>query len=225
MDAAFTMEGWKIIVNDMDIGNEGASLSFPDTFDAEPGIREIPIRLELDIPALIDAGVPVRDDFTVELILNLLHQNVLRAAVPIQARETTTFPYIREPVFTITAIAILKAELVNTRFRVGLKIENPNHFPVDLSAFSYTLYGNGLFWADGTEKDIITVAEKSTLTGNLFLVMNFIDMPRGLLDQIARLEDVNYRFTGEAEIVTGVEYLPKFKSGFDISGYSVVLDN
>ena len=231
-DAAFIIEEWNIVINDREMKAEDLNLILgeKDVFSVEPGtgalpgVREIPVRLELDIPSLASAGVPLKDDFTVELVLDMFHTDVLRAPYPMQARETTVFPYIREPVFTITAIAILKAELINTRFRVGLRIDNPNPFPVELSAFSYKLYGNGRFWADGTEENIIRVAGKSTLTGNLFLMMNFIDMPRTLLDQIINLIDVNYRFTGEAEIMTGVEYLPKFKSGFDLSGYSQVLD-
>jgi LEA14-like dessication related protein len=158
------------------------------------------------------------------LIMELGFRRDTAPPVSIEVSGLAVFPGVRAPEFTITSIAILKAELVNTRFRVGLKIENPNPYPVDLSAFSYVLYGNGLRWADGTERDIIKVAGKSALTGNLYLIMNFIEMPRELLDQIIRLEDVNYRFTGEAVVITGLDYLPQFKSGFDMSGYSVVLD-
>ena len=133
-------------------------------------------------------------------------------------------PEIKPPVFKITSIAVIKAELINTRFRVGLRIENPNPFPVDLSAFNYTLYGNGLLWADGKEKNILRVSRNSVLEGNLFLIMNFIDMKRDLLDQIIALEDVNYRFKGEAQVSTSAEDLPMIKSGFDLSGYSLVLE-
>lgn len=133
-------------------------------------------------------------------------------------------PEIQPPVFKITSIAILKAELINTRFRVGLRIENPNPFPVELSAFSYALYGNGLLWADGTEKNVLSVAAESSLEGNLFLLMNFINMKRDLLDQIIALEDVYYRFKGEARVGTSADGFPMIKSSFDLSGYSQVLE-
>ena len=58
----------------------------------------------------------------------------------------------------------------------------------------------------------------------MFLMMNFINMRRDLLDQIINLIDVNYRFAGQAMVGTGVEYLPMFKTEFDLSGYSVVLE-
>jgi len=55
-------------------------------------------------------------------------------------------------------------------------------------------------------------------------MMNFINMRRDLLDQIINLIDVNYRFAGQAMVGTGVEYLPMFKTEFDLSGYSQVLE-
>ena len=143
---------------------------------------------------------------------------------PIVYDEPEIIPEVQEPVFNITSIAILKAELVNTRFRVGLKIDNPNHFPLELSAFRYALYGNGLLWANGLERNVLIVPPNASLTGDVFLIMNFIDMNRSLLDQIIRLENVNYRFTGEVLVSAEPDFLPEFKSSFDLSGYSEVLE-
>ena len=131
---------------------------------------------------------------------------------------------VLEPVFTITSIAILQAELINTRFRVSLRINNPNPFPVELSEFRYELYGNGRLWADGIEKNAFEVPGNSTVEGNLFLLMNFIDMQRNLLDQIINLVDVNYRFAGSALVDTLLEQHPNFRTSFDLSGYSRVFE-
>jgi hypothetical protein len=49
-------------------------------------------------------------------------------------------------------------------------------------------------------------------------------MKRDLLDQVIAFQNVRYRFTGEALVTTGIEYLPKFPSGFDLSGYSEVFE-
>jgi hypothetical protein len=54
--------------------------------------------------------------------------------------------------------------------------------------------------------------------------MNFINMERSLLNQIINLVDVNYRFTGKTQVSTGIDYLPNFSTGFDLSGYSKVLE-
>ena len=193
--------------------------------------EQIPLRLNMDIAALAKLGLAPADNYRVNLILELdCSWDFTGSRSPVPAEKVTVsglaaFQAVRPPEFTITAIAILKAELINTRFRVALRIDNPNPFPVELSAFSYELYGNGRLWADGTEQNVIKVPAKSSLEGSLFLIMNFINMKRDLLDQIIRLEDVNYRFAGDAQVSTGSGYLPKFKTSFDLSGYSQVFDN
>jgi LEA14-like dessication related protein len=231
MEAQFIINRWSITVNDtatnidpvFSIEKTDGVYFFSVGTEARPAVMEIPVSLELDIPSLIAAGVPLMDDFTVELALDLLHTNILRARVSIPVSEVVVFPFVREPVFTITGIAILRAELINTRFRVSMRIDNPNHFPVELSAFKYELYGNGRLWASSTESSPLGIPAKPSVTTNLFLTMNFIDMNRNLLDQIIRLEYVNYRFNGEAFVTTGVDYLPGFTTAFDLSGYSEVL--
>ena len=193
--------------------------------NGEPASVSIPVRLNMDVAVLAAQGLAPADDYKVMLIFTLNFSPESIPSVTLEVSGLAAFPGVRPPEFSITSIAILKAELVNTRFRVGLKIVNPNPFPVELSAFGYELFGNGRLWADGAEKNILKVNGKSSLQGNLFLIMNFINMKRDLLDQIINLEDVNYRFAGDAQVSTGVEYLPKFKTGFDLAGYSRVFDN
>jgi LEA14-like dessication related protein len=233
-EAPVIIDKWSIMVNNtatniapvFSINKTAGVYAFAVTgTEGQQAAMEIPLSLELDIPSLIAAGVPLTDDFTVELALDLIHVNMQLVPVSIRVSETAVFPFVREPIFTITAIAILKAELINTRFRVSMKIDNPNHFPVVLSAFKYELYGDGQSWASGTDRNPLNIPAKTSVVVNLFLLMNFIDMSRSLLDQIIRLEHVNYRFNGEAFVSTGVDYLPGFISKFDLSGYSEVLDN
>jgi len=185
----------------------------------------------MDVPALITEGLAPADDYEVRLIaeLGFSHDRggeLSRYLPPgrLQVCSLAAFPGVRPPVFSINDIAILKAELINTRFRVGMTIDNPNAFPVVLSSFDYELYGNGRFWAEGTERNLIQIPAKSSVEGNIFLIMNFMGMRRTLLDQIINLVDVNYRFTGEVQVSTGVDFLPTFVTAFDISGFSQVLE-
>jgi len=231
------LESWRVELNGQKastgfILEKRDSLNFTIRAAAgEPAFVSIPVRLNMDVAALNAQGnaqgITPSDDYRVNLVLVLEFSPDKENAqsMVLEVPGLAVFPGVRAPVFNITSIAILKAELVNTRFRVGLKIDNPNPYPVELSAFAYELYGNGRLWADGIEKNILKVNAKSSLQGNLFLIMNFINMKRDLLDQIINLEDVNYRFAGDAMVGTGVDYLPEFKTSFNLSGYSQVLDN
>jgi len=216
------IESWKVLFDD------GQDVSFAFSFNYPQGefsiASTVPLTLSMDIAALAAKGLAPKDDYAVTLITELNIISGQASPAKITARGTANFPGVQEPGFNIASIAILKAELVNTRFRVNMSISNPNPFPLELSSFVYELYGNGKLWADGAEKKVFVVEGRSTLQGELYLIMNFINMDRRLLDQIINLVDVNYRFAGEVQVSTGIDYLPKFKTSFDLSGYSEVLD-
>jgi LEA14-like dessication related protein len=127
---------------------------------------------------------------------------------------------IQEPGFFISSIAILQAELINTRFRALLRIDNPNSFPLELSAFSYELYGAGRYWAEGKETASIEIPPEGCVEKDLFLTMNFINMKRETLDQVIALKTVRYRFSGDTTV--GAAGLPPFTMRFDQAGESPV---
>jgi LEA14-like dessication related protein len=131
-------------------------------------------------------------------------------------------PRILEPVLSISSIAILQAELINTRLRVRLRIDNPNSFPLELSAFNYELHGAGRYWAEGEETDPLEIPPEGYAEKDLLLLMNFMNMKRETLDQVIALKTVGYRFSGEVAVDAATERLPRFVMGFDISGESPV---
>jgi LEA14-like dessication related protein len=222
-----TIEGWTLGINGRET-REGAVLSPAGGFSffvrsGSPG-AEIPLRLDLDLEALARGGIDLAWENELTLTTELAFFYDGDPPLRTSAGGRAVFPRVREPVFTITRIAVLKAELINTRFRVSLRVDNPNPFPVELSAFTYELYGGGRFWAKGKEKNVLPIPAASQADTRLFLVMNFIDMDRDLLDRVVDLRDVRYRFAGEAEVSTGIALLPRFRTGFDLSGYSEVLE-
>jgi len=203
----------------------GFTVEYPQPRDFQlsaSASNSFPVRVNLDMTALAEQGLAPADEFQVRLYLGLGLSNL---PARLEVSGLAVFPGVQTPVFTITAIAVLRAELINTRFRVSLRIDNPNPFPVVLHSISYALYGDGVLWADGIDRDIVRVEARSSVQGNLHLLMNFIDMSRALLDRIIHMDSVNYRFTGTAQINTGIDFLPSFKTDFDLSGYSQVFDD
>jgi LEA14-like dessication related protein len=224
--AGVSMGTWSVSINNKKV-DEGVRI-IPGASDFTMNAAadtEIPVKLELDIAVLTRAGLTLEDDYHVNIENGLEFVYGAGPRIEVKARGDAVFPRIQEPVFNITAIAILKAELINTRFRVSLKVDNPNPFPMDLSSFKYELYGEGRFWADGQEKNVLKIPAHGTAETRLFLVMNFIDMKRSLFDLIVNLQDVNYHFKGETLVRTEVDYLPQFPTAFNLSGYSQVFDN
>lgn len=176
----------------------------------------LPLRLDFQVPAGTAALVP----------LSLATEVTARAAGGEQHRFDGTIrvevPRVMAPVLDIALIRIIKDELINTRLRVDLAIHNPNAFGLSFATLDYRLYGEGRFWADGSQAQPFDVPAGSTATASLFLTMNFTDMSRSLLDQVIRLATVNYRLAGAARIDTGLGFLPQFVLPFDMAGRAEV---
>jgi LEA14-like dessication related protein len=234
-----TVQSRKIIINDCEIDpqhavlkSNGAIFSGASIEVAAGKIYETDFELYLDLNEILNAisgsgdEGAVRADvdaFIAELVLEVSCQDRAEPPAAEYVSAMIEFPRIREPEFSITSIAIMQAELINTRFAVTLRINNQNPFPVTLSSFNYELYGQGMFWADGKEQNVLTIPAKNSAETKLFLVMNFINMKRSLLDEIIAMRQVSYRFTGTAEVITDIKWLPQFSMKFDKSGFSEVI--
>ena len=129
---------------------------------------------------------------------------------------------IKEPEFGIVSIFVIQADLINTRFETVLRIDNPNEFAVELPMLKYELYGNGIFWAGGTGTDVLHIPPHSSCQTKFSFSMNFINMNRGLLDDVIAMRQVRYRFKGEARVQPGIVRVPAFTMNFDCSGLSEV---
>jgi len=129
---------------------------------------------------------------------------------------------IIEPEFDIISIVILQADIVVTEFEATLRIKNPNGFAVELSSITYELYGNGQFWADGTENDILHIPAQSSEETKFIFKMNFIDMSRRLLDDVIAMRQINYRFRGQALMKPLIPNTSSFLVNFDCFGLSEV---
>jgi LEA14-like dessication related protein len=191
------------------------------TLEVPSGAAELPLALDLDLKKPGGRGEGA-DECRAALTLDLSRRYGGEAPSAETVGAEALFPRIKRPEFTITEIAILQAELVNTRFRVTVRVDNPNVFPVNLSSFGYELYGGGRFWADGQETEVLHVPARDSSEVRLFLLMNFINMKRELLDEVIAMRQVRYRFSGEALVGTGVSWLPEFRMRFDRQGRSDV---
>ena len=228
-----TIESWRVEINGQEAsgglslekaGDDGNGFPSKGADFAAAETTLFPLRLIMNMAALANLGIVPAENYEVRPVLNVSFSFASGVSERFEVSGAASFPGVQPPRFSITSIAVLREDLINTRLRVTMMMENPNLFPIELSAFSYTLYGNGRFWSDGTERNITTVPGQSSAEANLFLLMNFMNMGRELLDQIIALYDVYYRFTGEVRVRTGIESFPAFISTFDLSGLSQVLD-
>jgi LEA14-like dessication related protein len=224
------LRNWKCLLNGIPLDAVSAALSQPEAaagmnmrLDAgDSGRKALVLKLNLQaVPE--NFGTMPEDEYLADLILRMNAHYGNNQPFGTQVSAVTAFPRIRKPEFTIGSIAILQADLVNIRFKVRLRIDNPNVFPLSLSSLDYKVFGDDRFWAGGNEQDVLFIPGVSFAETSLTLSMNFIDMHRQLLDEIIAMEKVRYRFTGAVEVATGVSWLPVFRMEFDRRGDSAVL--
>ncbi|MDR1353080.1 MAG: LEA type 2 family protein [Treponema sp.] len=188
-----------------------------------------PLRLDINASDIetpnTEAKEPLKNtagEYRAELAFDLVFDYGGGETEKVPVKAAASFPLILEPEFRIISVAVKKAELIDTRFKVKIRLKNPNSFPVELSAFSFELYHGGSLWAGGSRKNIMLIPQGQSAEAELLLTMNFIDMRRDLLDQVIAMQQIDYRFAGEATISTGIAYLPHFRWKFDQSGRSIV---
>lgn len=222
--ASMEISRWQFMVNGLP-QHEGAALIFTEEAPTVGPVTsaQFPLGLAVDLSKCSGLEEGEFDSYRTNLETDLVFTFALEAQTAAQVSAEAVFPRIREPKFTITTIVVNQGELINTRLKVGLRIDNPNSFPLELSSLAYEFYGDERFWADGTDPAVRHLPAQSSTQAQILMVMNFIDMNRKLLEDILLAKQVYYRFTGEVAVLTTIEYLPRFCVDFDLSGNSVVM--
>lgn len=198
--------------------SEGATLAAPPVLELgaarlEPGAATtVPFSFDVDAPAGDAPTVPLR------LTARLEYASAAGGTDATTIELRCDFPRIMPPVMSISSIRILKDELINTKLRVDLVVDNPNAFPLSFAELEYRLYGEGRYWASGSLAKAFVAPAGQAATASLYLTMNFTDMSRSLLDQVIKLSTVRYRLVGAGRIDTGLEFLPQFVQPFDMAG-------
>ncbi|MHB9293753.1 hypothetical protein Holit_02883 [Hollandina sp. SP2] len=222
--ATMDIRRWQFMVNGLP-QHEGATLIFTEE-DPRVGpvtSAQFSLGLAVDLSECFGLEEAEFDIYRTNLETDLVFTFALEAHTAAHVSAEAVFPRIREPKFTITTIVVNQGELINTRLKVGLRIDNPNTFPLELSSLAYEFYGDERFWADGTDPVVRHIPAQSSTQAQILMEMNFIDMNRKLLEDILLAKQVYYRFTGEVAVLTTIEYLPRFCVDFDLSGNSVVM--
>lgn len=134
------------------------------------------------------------------------------------AAASGSIPIVREPKIRITSLRIERDVLVTSNLRLGIEIDNPNAFPIELGELSYAFYGEGRKWASGSERGSFSIPAGEASELGLGFEMNYADVDRRLFDLVAGLGTIGYRLAGSARVATGLKALPAFELAFDLEG-------
>lgn len=208
-------------------GTEAGRLGLgPGTLIAGGGSASVPMDFQIDLRKLGEgisgSGGPATASWKIEARARLKASD--GAALEALASAKGAFPIVREPIFRLTSVTIERDLLVTTNLRLGLRIDNPNAFPIEYRSLDYDFYGEGRLWsaAEDESDEAATVPAGGSAERALRFTMNFADMDRALFDLVAKLKAVRYRLAGQARVSTGLDALPDFVTRFDREGSCVV---
>jgi LEA14-like dessication related protein len=223
--AILRIQNWEIRINDQAL-REGTVLVLETPrpqVDAE-GEAQFPLRLEMNLRHLRAQEAGTKTEYTGALQIQAAFAFDSGGFAAAQVTSEAFFPRIQEPEFSIISIAVGRGgpeekSSPQAKFRLGLLIDNPNLFPLELSGLSYSFYGDGNFWAQGAHTESLPIPAQASVETYVYLLTNTA-VPK----QLAALQAVQYRLTGESRILTNMQYLPEFRMDFDLSGDSRLKD-
>lgn len=113
------------------------------------------------------------------------------------------------PQVSLAGIQVIDVNLFEQRYRLRLRLQNPNDFPLPIEGMRYKLYFNEREFAHGVSRQSITLPEYDS---RLLEVEVISDLGRAL-DQIRDLgastpEKLSYRLTGTVSVANRMSQLP-----------------
>ena len=123
------------------------------------------------------------------------------------------------PQVTLTDISLTNASLFEQRFRVKLRLQNPNNYPLPLDGFQLDIKLNDQPFLSGASADSVTLPRLGSAT----VEMDAVSKLAGLLQQImavasGQTRKVHYSLSGTIHLVRPVLSLPVKEEGdFDMS--------
>lgn len=125
---------------------------------------------------------------------------------------SSPFTRIQPPSVSISQLRLVDARLLEQRYRLQLRIQNPNAYSLPISGLQYRLYLNGLEFARGVSSDSVTIPAYEERT----LDVDMISTIGTVLDQLRQWsytegDELRYRLAGEVKLSTrlapvGFEY-------------------
>lgn len=111
------------------------------------------------------------------------------------------FTRIQAPSVSIAHIDLVDAQLLEQRYRLRLRVQNPNPYALPISGMHYRLFLNGLEFARGVSSQSVSIPAYEERT----LEVDMVSTIGTLIEQLQRWqrlpdEGVRYRLAGEVNV-------------------------
>lgn len=182
---------------------------------AGESIVQIPVRLGFS--ELYDTFSSLRNEDEAGYTLNLtaITELPVLGVTEIPFETTGVFPVVKIPQLGISGFKMKKLSLTKAEFDLGLSIQNPNAFDIDIDDLNYGIDINGLNTINGVISESIAIKEKGETRIDVPVSINLLQLGAGAYNILKSNEPLDYSLSGSSTIGAS---LPFFKtSDFDFS--------
>jgi len=181
---------------------------------------QVKLPLALKFADILESFKSVSDSKTLDYTLKtdaLLDLPVIGAA-HIPAEKSGQLPIPQLPKISLGGIDIKKLGLTGADVEIGLKLDNPNAFGIDIRDLDYDLLVNGQRWLKSQQAKAISLAESGTSQVKVPLHLSFLDMGRTLADLLTQQSPLEYQLVGNMKMDSSLPMLKNIALPFSQSG-------
>jgi LEA14-like dessication related protein len=129
---------------------------------------------------------------------------------------STFAPRIETPDLELLGIQMMSTDMFAQKFRVRVKVENPNDMELPVRGLEYQIFLMGDSFAEGNSTDRFVVPAKGEAEFDMVITTNFVSSLGRLISRVGggKLEDLDYEVTGQVLLDRGmIKKIPFNKHG------------
>jgi LEA14-like dessication related protein len=115
-------------------------------------------------------------------------------------------PKLQSPTVTILAVQMLSTDMFAQKFRVRVKVENPNDMELKVRGLDYQILLMGDSFAEGNSSDQFLLPALGEAEFDMAITTNFVSSLGRLISRKGggKLDDVDYEIVGEVLVDKGM---------------------
>jgi LEA14-like dessication related protein len=115
-------------------------------------------------------------------------------------------PKLESPKLSLLGIQMMSTDMFAQKFRVRVKVENPNDLELPVRGLDYQILLMGDSFAEGTSTDRFVVPAKGEAEFDMVVTTNFVSSLGRLISRVGggKLENLDYEITGEVQLDKGL---------------------
>lgn len=129
-----------------------------------------------------------------------------------------TIPAVKIPSVKLSSISLKKMGFTSVDLEAVINISNPNSFGLNLDQFNYALNINEEKWASGTKTNTINLNQKGESNIKVPISLNILNIGKSVLNMVQNGANLDYRFTGGANVGSTLEMFGTQPLNFNKSG-------